>query len=151
MDRRFATAIILVIGVLFAAMILLRTGTQRADGLRLVWVCLAAITFNVLSLLSRWILIRNRRQLFLRGTFPRVFGLAKVCGLITCVALILTMLAGLIFGPPMREIALKALVLGLIGLAALSLFANGLLNSIIVYRHFRGTLAATSDDITQDA
>ena len=133
------------LGVTLAFLILLTAASpETIDGMALTWVIFTAVGFNGLSFLARWLLTKNRRRTFLEGRFPFAVGLAKLTGLVACATLIVALLAGLIAGQPLSKMALSAFVFGLVAFAIVSLFANGILNVILLVRHLRGTLAATS-------
>jgi hypothetical protein len=110
----------------------------------LSWAFIGAVVLNAISLVARWISTRGRRKIFLLGQVPFAIGLIKVATLLIMALLILLLIAALMVGPPFRAVALSALILGMVGSAAVLMSANALLNGIIVLRRFRGTLAETS-------
>jgi hypothetical protein len=131
------------LGVALAlALLLFASSAKKIEGLAQAF--LVALGFNALSYVSRWLLTNVRGRIWLKGGFPWAMGLAKVSGLVACATLLLAMLAGLIAGPPFAQVTLSAMVMGLLTFAILASATTGILNVIIVTRHFRGTLLATS-------
>jgi hypothetical protein len=126
-----------------AALEFAATSVGYVDGLVISRTIIGAFLFNVISLLARW-LTKNRGRTFLLGRFPLAIGLTKLAALATIVLLIVFAAAGFVAGGPYNGITLRALVLGVIGSTVLLMVTNGLLNAIVVVRHFQGTLAATS-------
>lgn len=142
---RLRLAAVVVIGVAIALLILLSTTSPRKiAGLAFVWTMVSAVVFNLASLTARWVLTKNRQPILLVGRFPFVVSLTKLCAFVASVTLIGACIAGLIAGPPLEKIAVRALVIGLIGFGIVCLVANGILNAIVVSRHLRGTLAESS-------
>lgn len=130
-----------------AALLILVTSSQKVNAFPLALALFGSLAFNAVSIVARW-LTKNRRPTFLQGRFPVLLGLAKISGLIACATLVLTLIAGLVAGPPLMKVAFGAFVTGILAFAVLSLVANGLLNFVVVVRHFRGTLVATSREVS---
>ena len=114
------------------------------SGLHLGLVVIAAFLFSGIILGLRCLITKISGRTFLLGRMPFALGLVKLTGVAVVLLLIICLLAGLIAGSPIREITIRAAVAGIITSAALSFAANGLLNAIIIVRHFRGTLLTTS-------
>jgi hypothetical protein len=148
-NGRVLLAAIACLGMTLAVLILLRAASPaKVDGMVRPLVIIAALAFNLISFAARWLLTKSRRRIYLRGRLPLAFGLARLAAFFGCVTLILALIAALIAGPPFSEVAFDAFIVGLVYFAVLSLIAGGLLNVIIVARHFRGTLAATSREVS---
>ena len=146
LQRRKWLLIGAIIGIAAAVCVLLEfagASTNRIDGF-VFPAAVGALLFNVICLALRWLLTRNLQRIFLSGPLPFAIGLAKVTALITMILLILCLVVGLVAGSPYRETAFRALILAVVGSGVFFLIANGLLNAIVVVRHFRGTLATTS-------
>jgi len=148
-NRWLLLAAVIGLGVGVAVVILLRASSPKKLGPEFASIILFAFAFNVVSFGARWLLTKSYRRIHLSGRLPLVVGLAKVSGLIACVTLMAALLAGLVAGPPFGKITLGALIIGLVAFALVSLVANGLMNLLIVARHFRGTLAATSRELAR--
>jgi hypothetical protein len=130
--------------VVSATLELTAAAAKTIGGFAFTWTIIGAFLFNATSLLARWLLTKSRQRIFLIGRFPLVVVVVKLVLLAATAILIVLMIAGLAAGPPYSGISLRALVFGLIASGVLMLVANGLLNTIIVVRQFRGTLATTS-------
>jgi len=134
---------VIAAGVGLALAILVRANSTTAVA-GLPQAFFVALAFNALSFLARWLLTKSRRRMFLQGRFPLVVGLARLSGFIACATLVVALVVGMIAGPPLAQVTLAAFVTGLLLFATLSITATGILNAVVVVRHLRGTLAATS-------
>ena len=142
---RLALTALIATGVTIALAILVSAySMHRIEGYGFVLPFVVALGFNALSLVARWLLTKSHNVAFVEGRLPGIVGLAKLVNFVAFTSLVLSMVIGLLAGPPLREITLRALLIGMFVFAIFTLFANGILNGIIVARHFRGTLRATS-------
>jgi hypothetical protein len=135
------TGIALAVGII----VISRSG-QRIGGSLLTWTIIGGVLFNVSTTVAQWLITRSRRRIFLRGYYPFALGLAKLTGLIAVGSILLIGLVTLVIEPSSRTWLLNAVVLGLIAFAIIALFANGLLNGVIITRHLNSTLTDTSYD-----
>ena len=120
---------------------------EQIDGYGFARIFFVVLAFNVVSNVTRWLLTKIRSRTFLTGQFPLFIGLVKLAALITPVVLIVVFLVGLAVGGEFESVSLQALIRSLLYFTIVSLAGNGLLNCVLVVRHFRGTLAATSREI----
>jgi hypothetical protein len=144
-QRKRWDILVMVIGASIAFALAIWVSTSRlVVGSPFVILLVGAILLNLISFLTRWLLTRNTRRIFLLGRYPLFLGAVKVTGLIGVLLLMLLCGIGLLVGGAFGQHAFRALIAGLILFAVVSLTVNGLLSALIVFRHLRGTLAATS-------
>ncbi|MGN6848983.1 MAG: hypothetical protein ACTHJK_05855 [Sphingomicrobium sp.] len=109
-------------------------------------VVIAACALNIFSWICRLALTKAWRRTWLKGRFPFLVGLAKLMAVLTVVILLLLLAIGVVTGGQSRETTIGAFILGLVLFAIVSLIGNGILNAVVVVRHFRGTLTRASQE-----
>lgn len=147
-NGRLGLAGIICAGILFA-LAALATNQVAMEGPPLVWLIGGAFLFNLVSIGVAWLVTRSSRRLLILGRYPFVLGAAKLAAFVAIFLLLVLIPIAAIGGREFGEFAFRAFVRGLIAGVALSLFASGLLNTLIVVRHVRGTLATTSKVLDQ--
>ena len=152
-ERRTGRALLAVVlgsGIAVALLIQLSaTVFRKIAGYEFALIFIAGLAFSVLSYLARWLLTKNRKRTFLSGRFPLAIALIKLSAFITFALSLLLFLASLLIGGAFKTHSLDVLVRSAIYFAIITLFADGFLNSVMVIRHFRGTLAATSREVSR--
>ena len=142
---RMLLAAMIGVAILFAVLIFrMASAPEYVISVTIIWTIFAAFGFNALSYLARWLLTKNRRRTFISGRFPFVVGMTKFVAVMTTTVLILLFSVGLIAGGEFRRASLQAMIVSLLYSTVLSLIGNGLMNVLIVVRHFRGTLKDTT-------
>jgi hypothetical protein len=143
-SRPLLIAAFICVAALLCAGFELGASRDLFSGLHWGLVVITAFLFNGITLGLRSLVTKISSRTFLIGRMPFALGLVKLTGVVVVLLLIVCLLASLIAGSPFREIAVRAVIAGVITSATLSFAANGLMNVFVLVRHFRGTLLTTS-------
>jgi len=128
------------------AMAIVATAQTPIGSSVIVFVLGGSILLNLIGYVLRLVTTKVRKRVFLLGRYQFAIGVTKLIGVLTVGSLALLLAIGLLVGRPYNEVALAAFVRGIVAFGFVSLIANGLLDLLIVARHFQGTLAATSTE-----
>jgi hypothetical protein len=142
-EARLTIAAVICTGLLLALALVI-TAKRPLDSTLIPWAIGIAFFFALISQLSRWLITKSSRRIFLVGNYPLALGLVRMSGFLAVLSLVALWLTALATSSPFRAISLTALIRGVILSATLGLVVAGLQNLLIVARHFRGTLATTT-------